>query len=605
DIPELLRHSGLHFTVSLAKGRGRYLCLSKLDKLLTEVEGSRDPNQALYEDEMPQVTEQSVKIYESMVQALASNDWDGDRDAWKDGIEDEDWQRITTDHRQCTGRRCANVSACSFLKARDNLGNTDCIVTNHDLVLADLALGGGAILPAPEDSIYIFDEGHHLPDKALNHFAHHSRLISTTKWLDQSHKQLSNLMGVISGAGNVDRFAEQLPAATLDAKQELDKVIPAIQHLADTIDPTDHTPRYRFENGVIPEDIQEQSLHVKRAFDRLSELLNKIVNELNEAMEDAHCSVPKVDLENAFPVFGIWQSRAEANRDLWACYAVPDGEGHVPKARWFTLVEQSGNLDFEICSSPILASHTLQYSLWNQCCGAVVTSATLTALGNFGRFQMRSGTPSDSHYQVVPSPFDFAAAGTLQVPAQATDASNAQAHTQMVIDSLPELLDPEKGSLVLFSSKRQMWDVQESLPGKWQDLILMQGDRSKQALIDDHKARIDDGQGSVIFGLASFAEGVDLPGDYCSHVVIAKIPFAVPDDPVEASLAEWIETRGGNPFMEITVPDAAIRLVQACGRLLRTESDSGTISLLDRRVVTRRYGKAILNSLPPFTQKIS
>ncbi|MEL7401332.1 MAG: helicase C-terminal domain-containing protein, partial [Pseudomonadota bacterium] len=290
---------------------------------------------------------------------------------------------------------------------------------------------------------------------------------------------------------------------------------------------------------------------------------------------------------------------------LWACYAVPDGEGHVPKARWFTLVEQSGNLDFEICSSPILASHTLQYSLWNQCCGAVVTSATLTALGNFGRFQMRSGTPSDSHYQVVPSPFDFTAAGTLQVPSQATDASNAQAHTQMVIDSLPELLDRDKGSLVLFSSKRQMWDVQESLPGEWQDLILMQGDRSKQALIDEHKARIDDGQGSVIFGLASFAEGVDLPGDYCSHVVIAKIPFAVPDDPVEASLAEWIENRGGNPFMEITVPDAAIRLVQACGRLLRTETDSGTISLLDRRVVTRRYGKAILNSLPPFTQKIS
>ncbi|MNP22823.1 putative ATP-dependent helicase DinG [compost metagenome] len=96
-----------------------------------------------------------------------------------------------------------------------------------------------------------------------------------------------------------------------------------------------------------------------------------------------------------------------------------------------------------------------------------------------------------------------------------------------------------------------------------------------------------------------------MPGAYCEHVVIAKIPFAVPDDPVEAALAEWIEARGGNPFMEIAVPDASLRLIQACGRLLRTEEDRGTITLLDRRVVTQRYGKAILNALPPFRREIS
>jgi ATP-dependent DNA helicase DinG len=104
--------------------------------------------------------------------------------------------------------------------------------------------------------------------------------------------------------------------------------------------------------------------------------------------------------------------------------------------------------------------------------------------------------------------------------------------------------------------------------------------------------------------LASFAEGVDLPGNYCRHVIIAKLPFAVPDDPIESALSEWIEARGGNPFMDITVPDASLKLVQACGRLLRTESDTGRISLLDRRIVTKRYGKAILNALPPFTQVV-
>jgi ATP-dependent DNA helicase DinG len=604
DLPEVKRHSGLSFTYSLAKGRGRYLCLSKLDRLLMDHESASNPTQALYEDEMPQVSEEAVKIYSSMVDAMASNKWDGDRDNWSDGIEDDVWRRVTTDHRQCTGRRCSNVSACSFLKARDNLGSTDVIVTNHDLVLADLALGGGAILPAPSDAIYIFDEGHQLPDKAINHFAHHSRIMSTSKWLEQSQKQLSALMGQVSGAGNIDRFAEQLPAALLDAKQQLGKALPILQGLADAIDPEEHTPRYRFEQGVVPQELLLISVEIQKTFDRLAELLSKVVSEINESMEDAHCAVPKVDLEQAFPIFGTWQSRAEANMELWASYAMPDKEGSVPKARWLTLVDSAGSIDIEVCSSPIMAARTLEYSLWNQCCGAVVTSATLTALQKFDRYFMRAGTPANSNYQIVPSPFNFAQA-TLQVPSFACDANKAQEHTLSLVDNLPELLNKQEGSLVLFSSRRQMLDVYDALPLSWHNRILKQGDKSKQALLDEHKKRIDDGKGSVIFGLASFAEGVDLPGDYCRHVVIAKIPFAVPDDPVEAALAEWIEARGGNSFMEISVPDAAIKLVQACGRLLRNESDTGTISLLDRRIVSRRYGKAILDSLPPFNRSIA
>ena len=134
--------------------------------------------------------------------------------------------------------------------------------------------------------------------------------------------------------------------------------------------------------------------------------------------------------------------------------------------------------------------------------------------------------------------------------------------------------------------------------------IIGAGDESKQRLLEKHRQRIDEGQGSVLFGLASFAEGLDLPGAYCRHVVIAKIPFAVPDDPIEAAMAEWIEQQGGNAFMQIAVPDAAIKLVQACGRLLRTETDRGQVTLLDRRIVSKRYGKSILNSLPPFKRDL-
>lgn len=602
DLPDVLQKSGLKFNFALAKGRGRYLCLSKLDTLLQQVDSPTpvDPSQALYEEYASGVDEQSIVIYQSMVDAMAANEWDGDKDGWKDGVDDDVWRRVTTDHRQCTGRRCSNVASCSFLKARDNVGNVDCIVTNHDLVLADLALGGGAVLPAPEDTIYIFDEGHHLPDKALGHFAHHSRVLSTSKWLEQSHKQLAAMLGQISGAGNVDRFAEQLPAALADSRQQLDRVYPLLQALTDTIDEDERQLRYRFVSGVVPDDIHALSEEIYRAFDRLQDLLAKIIRELDEAMESSYCSVPKVDLENWYPLVGNWQARAEANSSLWYSFARPDPEGAPPTARWITVVEIGGYIDLEVCSSPILASGTLAKGLWSRCCGAVVTSATLTALQKFDRFRMRAGTPPDSCYDSVPSPFDYLGNGRLAIPSEAGDAGNAQAHTQSIIDLLPELLKDELGSLVLFSSRRQMREVYEGLSMAWQGRILMQGDRSKQEIINAHRKAVDRSMHSVIFGLASFAEGIDLPGPYCSHVVIAKIPFAVPDDPVEASLSEWVEARGGNPFMEITVPDACVRLIQASGRLLRTETDTGQVTLLDNRLLSRRYGNSILNSLPPF-----
>ncbi len=604
DLPDLRAGSGLQFSFALAKGRGRYLCLSKLEQLLME-QGSAPRTRPLYEDEYPAVDEQAVKIYNSMIEALAGNRWDGDRDNWPQALENDLWSRVTTDHRQCTGRRCSNVSACSFLRARDNIDVVDCIVTNHDLVLADLALGGGAILSHPADTIYIFDEGHHLPDKALGHFSHHSRVQATAKWLEQCKKSLESMSGQVSGAGNVDYFVGKLPAVIETVKYAAGQVFPLLERLSGNVLSSGQTQRYRFEKGVVPEALFEMAGELKLGFERLADVFKKIVDELGEAMEDGHCKVPKADLENWYPTVGGWLARAEANLELWASYATRDGdEGESdcdpPKARWITLVDLGGSIDFELCSSPVLAARTLDYSLWRNCCGAVVTSATLTALGSFDRFQMRSGTPDDSRYQVVPSPFDYAAAAVLQVPAEACDAGDAQAHTQSLVTLLPRLLCADEASLVLFSSRRQMLDVFEGLPTSWREKTLLQGERSKQETIREHRQRIDAGDGSVLFGLASFAEGLDLPGNYCRHVVVAKLPFTVPDDPVDAALAEWIEARGGNAFMEISVPDAALKLVQACGRLLRTESDRGLISLMDRRIVTRRYGRAILNSLPPF-----
>jgi ATP-dependent DNA helicase DinG len=123
-------------------------------------------------------------------------------------------------------------------------------------------------------------------------------------------------------------------------------------------------------------------------------------------------------------------------------------------------------------------------------------------------------------------------------------------------------------------------------------------------MLDDHRAAVDRGETSYLVGLASFAEGVDLPDDYCRHVVVVKLPFAVPEDPLDQAMAEWAESQGRNPFFDIAVPDAALRLVQACGRLIRHEGDYGRITLLDRRILTQRYGRALLDSLPPYRMEL-
>ena len=128
---------------------------------------------------------------------------------------------------------------------------------------------------------------------------------------------------------------------------------------------------------------------------------------------------------------------------------------------------------------------------------------------------------------------------------------------------------------------------------------MVQGSRSKQRLISQHKKRIDADQGSTIFGLASFAEGIDLPGKYCEHLVIAKIPFAVPTEPEEEAFAEWVEAKGGNSFRDISLADASMRLVQAVGRLLRSESDQGKVTITDVRLLTKSYGRQLLAALPP------
>jgi ATP-dependent DNA helicase DinG len=179
-----------------------------------------------------------------------------------------------------------------------------------------------------------------------------------------------------------------------------------------------------------------------------------------------------------------------------------------------------------------------------------------------------------------------------------------EAHAQEISDWLAAHLDWSAGNLVLFTSRAKLDRVLQQLPIEHVRKVRAQGSMGKAQLIAAHIADVDAGKGSTLFGLASFGEGLDLPGKWCETVVITQLPFAVPTDPVGATYAEWLESCGRNPFIEVTVPDATRLLIQYCGRLIRSETDTGRIVLLDRRVVLKRYGERMLRALPPFTRAI-
>ncbi len=219
DLPAVLQHSGLEFSYELAKGRGRYMCPAQLYAQLE----SSDPSQGalgLYPDEVDlRPTKDQRELLEGFKSAFKSHQWEGDRDSWPQAIDDLDWRRVTTDHARCTGRRCEFIASCPFYKAREAIETADVVVANHDLVLADLALGGGAILSKPQDTIYVFDEGHHLPDKALDHFASTCRLGASIKWLGALEKQLPPVLMLASRIGVGAAAVSELPAAVADTRR--------------------------------------------------------------------------------------------------------------------------------------------------------------------------------------------------------------------------------------------------------------------------------------------------------------------------------------------------------------------------------------------------
>ncbi len=605
DIPQILQATELQFDYALAKGRGRYLCRLKLENLLRGDE-SRAALGDLFEDEPSPDHGADPRLWEEMQRELEAGHWRGDRDDWKEPLAQDRWQPLTVQRGECLGPRCRLYRKCCFYQARYEIEEADCIVANQDLVLTDLALGGGVVLPSPEESIYVFDEAHHLPEKSNRHFAHSIRIRAEAAWLEHSETVFKRMTEQqVLEAGDVKEFTGLPP----DLRERLQMTYLVLQGLQQ---PDADSYRNRitltFKLGEPPPELRELAGDLAHLFRQLETRLDRLRERLREQLDDSGDESAdgqqSATAETWFPIAGNMLDRAMANRALWDSYAAEDEAGQAPWARWLSFDQDDDLADIGISSSPVLAADNLRESLWRRCAGAVLTSATLSALGEFSMLGLRAGLPEHTRYLSIPSPFPFAEAASLEVPRMGCEPFEKQRHTDCIIRSLPRLLGPDAAALMLFSSRGQMHDVLAGLPEEWRKRVLCQDDHQKFELLRKHRARIDKGRRSVIFGLASFAEGVDLPGKYCTHVLIAKLPFPVPTDPVEATMADWFESEQRNSFMELSLPQAVFRLKQACGRLLRSETDSGRITLFDERIARKFYGKRMLESLPPFRREL-
>ncbi|MEZ9006948.1 ATP-dependent DNA helicase DinG [Vibrio sp. 10N.247.311.59] len=592
DLPLYRRLTDREFSFILAKGRQRYCCSEKL-AAACGVDGGQ---MAMFESKPKK---KDIDQLQTMYRSLTQGKWDGDRDSWPKPIDNMIWQMIVSDKHSCNNSMPTHRD-CPFQKARSELDKADVIIANHSLVMADADLGGGVILPEPENSIYIFDEVHHLPHVARDHSSAAASLKGAASWLERLNQSITKLSG-LADEKRVHRFRNELQ----DSVQQL---IPTLTQMSKQFDANHFEDGlYRFEHGDLPEWLENESKDLKQLTQKASQAVAKIADLIAERVKDGELSAKLA--EPALAEIGFYIQRTENLAQVWRLMAEPKREKGAPLARWLELNKESEG-DFVVNVSPLEVGWQLDQQIWSRCVGAVLVSATMRALNSFSFFCHQAGISQKAEdgvqFLALASPFDYQNQAELIVPAMKYEPQAPQ-FTEYLIEILPKVIEDKKANLVLFSSYWQMNKVAEALTTdfvKKSWALQVQGDTSRTEILKKHKKLIDQGKTSVLFGTGSFSEGLDLPGELLENLVITKIPFGVPTSPVEQAHSEYIESRGGNPFMQITVPDASKKLIQSVGRLLRKERDSGKVTILDRRIVTKRYGKSLLDSLPPFKRTI-
>ena len=597
DIPNFLKATGIEATVALAKGRTRYLCTRNA----AEAHGD-GAQEGMFEDEQPlfdrPLAPIEMDLAQSLSKAFLEGRWNGDLDNAPETISNTLRSRITTPASGCAGRKCAYSAQCAVLRSRNTVREAQIVVTNHALLLSALSIGdsdnGQPLIAPPGDMLLVLDEGHHIGNVAIDQGA-------ASLAMDEMAKRTGRLQIVIAAAYRAvdkDKLGNLLPNEAIEVAARVSKQLKAFRDVVGRSwqpDPSAQEPMWRAPNGRLP-DIWMADI----------EALADDTRALFNWAHAAHAQVAKGKPEDAARerlqrTLGMALEMIEQQHNLWAAWRREDKDGQPPTARWVTL---SRDGDLILHGSPVSAANVLRKLLWDEVDSVVMTSATLTGGGDFQALAIDNGIPAEAEMVSLASPFDLPNQAELIVPAFPVTPDDRERHPKEVAKYLVSELDWGKGSIVLFTSRWKMEKVAELMPAAERKRVLVQGESAKQKMIDEHLRRTAAGEGSVLFGLNSFGEGLDLPGEACTTVVITQVPFAVPTDPQTSTLGEWFESRGLNAFNLIAIPHALRTLTQFAGRLIRTSTDTGRVIILDSRLLTRRYGKRIIDALPPFKRVI-
>ena len=613
DLPALAAQLTQPFNFALAKGRGRYVCKLKLERLAGTGEAHDEDEGDLFPEEAfaarPQhETEARLQFYAAMAQTLSSGAWDGDRDSLDTPPELEVWSPVAAEGATCTGKHCPAFNQCTYYDKRKELVGAQVIVANHDLLLSSL---GARMLPELDNCLLVLDEAHHLPAIALGQFAC-SMDLSRLNWIDRlaSRSLRIGQMVQVPEIADIARHASQLRQHLQDlAKLVMDVYGEALRQPAPRWGGPNSKPppsRVRVPRGELPEALLEPLTQLSLHANGFLECLRAISKALRAEMRDKPDEARR--LSQLYAQIGMLAPRLEHASDtaqLLLQHAPDDAPAnYVPPAKWFTLELDGDFILVKAHASPILPGAALRRHLWSSVRGAVLTSATLTSCGQFDFFMHESGLHGDDAATTleVASPFNYAAQGTLIAAETHAEPREAARFTAEMVEALlHDLAQVKAGALVLFTSREQLRKAVDALPTALRACVLVQTALPRTQLLARHRERVADGLVSIIFGMQSFGEGLDLPGQLCESVFITKLPFAPPDDPVGEARAEWLRAVGRDPFSELVVPATAMRLAQWAGRAIRTEDDQAHIYCYDKRLTRTSYGQRLLSGLPPFT----
>jgi ATP-dependent DNA helicase DinG len=540
DLPALGRALGRPATVALLKGRANYLCRERWLRLPREL-----PLDAAERSLAGSLSEWAASTVEGDLAELPQ---------LPDGHPLR--ERITSTRESCSAGRCAEFARCHVFAARRRASEADLVVVNHHLLLADLALkeeGFGDILPSAD--AVILDEAHQLPELAAQFFG----MQFSSRTVDDL---LADLPAVLVEGG----FDPDHVAVAADAvRRGLQRALRAVQAAGPAGKRRDWS-----------DDLADVDREVRSLVTALCELADAL-----RALDGGD---------------GIAQAQLRASGLAGALDAVLD----APPGAGARLL-QPGARGFLCQVVPFEVGATLRAIMASRPAAWIFTSATLAVAGDFRHFVERMGLVERCDTLAIDSPFDYPRQALLYLPAGLPDPTSAE-HGEAVIEvaaSLAELA--AGGTFLLFTSHRALALAGARLRERWNTghglrlHLLVQGEAPREQLLREFREHGD----AVLLGTASFWEGVDVPGRALRLVVIDRLPFASPEDPVLRARSRHLREQGGNPFNDFQLPEAALALKQGVGRLIRSELDRGVVAILDPRLTGKGYGRQLLAALPP------